>query len=47
MRFALDQHLPAPVRGSSDFAEGFASSIEHNLQTFVERNHIPRALVAH
>ncbi|MGW2393967.1 hypothetical protein ACWCYK_31415 [Streptomyces lydicamycinicus] len=47
MRFAIDQHLPAPVRGTSDLAEGFASSIDSNLQTFFEHNHLPRDLVTH
>ncbi|MFI0714316.1 hypothetical protein ACH4SK_27410 [Streptomyces inhibens] len=47
MGFALDLHLPVPIRGTSELAQGFARSWDSSLQTFLQQNHLPRELVTH
>lgn len=47
MGFALDLHLPVPVRGTSELAQGFARTWDRSLQTFLHQPHLPRELVTH
>ncbi|MFB6437454.1 hypothetical protein ACFCVY_11805 [Streptomyces sp. NPDC056411] len=46
MGFALERHLPLPVRGTSELAQGFARTCDRSLRTFLQQNHLPRELVA-
>ncbi len=47
MGFTPDLHLPVPVRGTSELAQGFARTWDRTLQTFLQQNHLPRGLVPH
>ncbi|MEU9499055.1 hypothetical protein [Streptomyces sp. NPDC048196] len=47
MGFAAERHLPLPVRGTTELALGFARTWDRTLQSFLQRNHLPRELAAH
>lgn len=44
MGFAFEAHLPVPVRGSSELAQGFARSLDRSLQTFLTGSRLPAGL---
>ncbi|MEU6329126.1 hypothetical protein ABZ851_17915 [Streptomyces sp. NPDC047049] len=44
MGFAFDVHLPVPVRGSSELAQGFARSLDRSLRTFLTESRLPAGL---
>ncbi|MEU5237298.1 hypothetical protein ACH4UR_07480 [Streptomyces lydicus] len=44
MGFAPELHLPVPVRGTSELAQGFARTWDRSLQSFLQHPHLPREL---